>query len=150
MADKSKRLHTFFYGILVYCDKMSTNTQIIQTSGNVTFFNITASPRDDRDMNVDMIFEPPLVYPRSLDWTKHLQEVRNQGVQGTSLAHAGACILEWRERKLNKKTMQFSPQFLYNNRENQRHMFMCGRDLMYTLKNIGCCVFLNNSWSKKT
>lgn len=118
---------------------MSTNTQIIQTSSNVTFFNITASPRDDRDMNVDMIFEPPLIYPRSLDWTKHLQEVRNQGVQGTSLAHAGACILEWRERKLNKKNVQFSPQFLYNNRENQKNMFMCGRDLMYTLKNTGCC-----------
>ena len=108
MADKSKRLYTFFYGILVYCDKMSTNTQIIQTSSNVTFFNITASPRDDRDMNVDMIFEPPLVYPRSLDWTKHLQEVRNQGVQGTSLAHAGACILEWRETNLCKKRKYWS------------------------------------------
>jgi hypothetical protein len=125
----------FFYGTRVYEEiKMSQ-----QNSSNVTFFNITASPRDDRDMNVDMVFELPLKYPRSLDWTKHLQEIRNQGVQGTSLAQVGACMLEWKGRKLNKENVKMSPQFLYNNRENQKNVFMCGRDLMHMLKHTGCC-----------
>ena len=109
------------------------------SSSQVTFFNIVPSPRDDRDMNVDMIFELPLNYPRNLDWSSHLNDVRNQGVQGTSLTQAGVCMLEWRDRKLNKERKTYSPQFLYNNRENQKNTFMCGRELMNHLKTIGCC-----------
>lgn len=113
--------------------------QNLHQSNQVTFFNIIPSPRDDRDVNVDMIFDPPYKFPRTLDYTRYLQEVRNQGVQGTSLAQVGACMVEWRERKINKNGIQLSPQFLYNSREDKKLNLMCGRELMKLLVNKGCC-----------
>ena len=113
--------------------------QNLHQSNQVTFFNIIPSPRDDRDVNVDMIFDPPYKFPRTLDYTRYLQEVRNQGVQGTSLAQVGACMVEWRERKINKNGVQLSPQFLYNSREDKKLNLMCGRELMKLLVNKGCC-----------
>lgn len=118
---------------------MPQNTQPIQNSTDFTFFNITPSPRDDRDVTIEMIMEPPYKYPRTIDWTKYLKDVRNQGIQGTSLTQVGACIFEWKERKLNKNPIKFSPQFLYNCRKEKNNVLMCGRDLMKIMMKHGCC-----------
>jgi len=117
----------------------SHQSKILHNSCQVTFFNITPSPRDDRDLNIDMILDEYVKIPRVLDWSSHLLEVRNQGVQGTSLAQAGSCILEWINRKIYKTEMRMSPQFIYNNREDNNSTVMCGRDLMKLLKSYGCC-----------
>lgn len=115
------------------------NSKQIQNSTEFTFFNITPSPRDDRDVTIEMIIEPPYKYPRTCDWTKYLKDVRNQGIQGTSLTQVGACIFEWKERKINKNSIRFSPQYLYNCRKEKNEVLMCGRDLMKLMMKNGCC-----------
>ena len=112
---------------------------MLPNSTKVVFYNIVPSPRDDRDDNVDRFFELPLKYPKRLNWTSHLHEVRNQGIQGTSVTHAAVCMLEWRERKLFKNDVRFSPQFLYNSREDPNNVYMGARELMNILVKVGCC-----------
>ena len=119
---------------------MAHTSPFVQDSCQVTFFNVIPSPRDDRDVNIDMIFDPPYKYPRYLDWSPYLQDIRNQGVQGSSLAQVGACMLEWRERKFNKNFVQLSPQFIYNGRADGKTTLMCGRELMQILRNQGACL----------
>ena len=114
-------------------------TQMLPNSTKVVFFNIVPSPRDDRDDNVDRFFELPLRYPKRLNLTPYLGEVRNQGIQGTSVTHAAINMLEWRERKLNKNEIQFSPQFLYNLRDDRSKVYMGARELMKILVKFGCC-----------
>lgn len=106
---------------------------------NVSFFNIIQSPFDDRDMNADTLFEEEIRVPKTLNWSRYLQRVRNQCVQGTSLAHAGVCILECLNRKFGKKTITFSAQFIYNHRQDKENNLMCGRELMKILLKSGCC-----------
>uniref|UniRef100_A0A6C0CLL1 Peptidase C1A papain C-terminal domain-containing protein n=1 Tax=viral metagenome TaxID=1070528 RepID=A0A6C0CLL1_9ZZZZ len=122
---------------------------MIQNSTEATFFNITPSPRDDRDFNIDVIFEDSYRYPHLLDWSKYLKEVQNQGVQGSSLAHAATSILEWKERKLNKRELHFSAQFLYNNRNDNKDTLVCGRDMMKLLLSKGCCLQSKCPYGKK-
>lgn len=112
--------------------------QIVQNSSHVTFFNITPSPRDDRDINADTLFEDNISYPSRLNYSKQLQKIRNQGIQGTSLAQAGACMLEWINKKYYGKSDQLSPQFIYNSRTNSDSFVMCGRELMKLLIEVGC------------
>jgi len=104
------------------------------------FFNILPSPRDDRDMNADILFDDDFFKcPKTLDWTNHLQPVRNQGVQGTSLTQVGACILEWKMRKINKEAIKMSPQFIFNHRKDNTTVLMCGRELMKLITDVGTC-----------
>ena len=114
-------------------------TQMLPNSTKVVFYNIVPSPRDDRDDNVDRFFELPLQYPKRLNWTSYLGEVRNQGIQGTSVTHAAVNMLEWRERKLNKNDIKFSPQFLYNLRNDRTNVYMGARELMKILVKVGGC-----------
>lgn len=106
-----------------------------------TFFNVVPSPRDDRDMNADLLFDDDYLFkcPKKLDWTNHLQPVRNQGVQGTSLTQVGACMLEWKLRKMNKEVVKMSPQFIFNHRKDKKTQFMCGRELMQIMTELGTC-----------
>jgi hypothetical protein len=104
-----------------------------------TFFNVIPSPRDDRDVNADLLFDDVFKCPKTLDWTNHLQPVRNQGVQGTSLTQVGACMLEWKSRKLNKESIKLSPQFIFNQRKDKTDQMMCGRELMKLMTEVGTC-----------
>lgn len=106
-----------------------------------TFFNVVPSPRDDRDLNADLLFDDDYVFkcPKKLDWTNHLHPVRNQGVQGTSLTQVGACILEWKSRKMNKESIKMSPQFIFNHRKDKTTQLMCGREMMKILTELGTC-----------
>lgn len=104
-----------------------------------TFYNVIPSSRDERDHSADTLFDDSYTFPKKLDWTKHLQNTRNQGAQGTSLTQAGTCILEWKSRKLDKETIKLSPQYIYNNRQDLDTHLMCGRELMKLLTNSGTC-----------
>ena len=113
----------------------------ISQNKQAIFFNVVPSPRDDRDMNADLLFDDDYIFkcPKTLDWTNHLHPVRNQGVQGTSLAQVGACMLEWKSRKINKESIQMSPQFVFNHRKDKTTQLMCGRELMQILTELGAC-----------
>ena len=118
---------------------MANKSRILEQSEQSIFFNIVPSPRDERDWNAEPIYDDVKRIPNTLDWRGHLQRVRNQGRQGTSLAFVGTCILEWYSRKILKCELTASAQFLYNARPDQTQTLMTGRDLMETLKTHGCC-----------
>jgi hypothetical protein len=118
---------------------MATKSRVLEQSDQSIFFNVIPSPRDERDWAAEPLYDDVKRIPSSLDWRSHLQRVRNQGRQGTSLAFVGTCILEWYSRKILKQEIIASPQFLYNTRPDKMQTLMSGRDLMETLKNNGCC-----------
>ena len=110
-------------------------------SRNPVFFNIVPSPPDPRDWNTEPVFDEHVRKPRRyLDLRHELKPIRNQGKQGTSAAHVGVCMAEYqvRKNKLLKKQL-LSPQFLYDQREDQEKSTMCGREIMKILGNIGVC-----------
>lgn len=103
------------------------------------FFNVIPSNRDDSDINAEPLLHDVTYVPSTLDWRRYLQPVKNQSIHGTSLAHVGACMLEWKIRKRDKKLVKMSPQYIFNKRKDVDTNFMCGRELMQILKNDGCC-----------
>ena len=118
---------------------MIYKSQALEQSDKATFFNVIPSRKDERDWNAEPLYDDVKSVPNSLDWRKHLQRVRNQGIQGTSLAFVGACMVEWYTRKILKEPIEASPQYLYNSRNNQSSTLLCGRDMMKILKDHGCC-----------
>jgi hypothetical protein len=118
---------------------MTHKSRVLEQSEQSTFFNVIPSHRDERDWNAEPLYDDVTSIPKRLDWRTHLQKVRNQGLQGTSLACVGTSIVEWYSRKIQKEPILASPQFIYNNRPNKEHTLMCGRDLMEILKTHGCC-----------
>jgi len=120
---------------------MALNYNPLSQNKKAIFFNVVPSPRDDRDMNADLLFDDDYYFkcPKTLDWTNHLHPVRNQGVQGTSLTQVGACMLEWKSRKINKESIQMSPQFIFNHRKDKATQLMCGRELMKIITELGTC-----------
>ena len=128
---------------------MTYKSQALDQSDKATFFNVIPSPKDERDWNAEPLYDEIRSVPSSLDWRKHLQRVRNQGIQGTSLAFVGACMIEWYTRKIMKEPIEASPQYLYNNRPNQETTLLCGRTMMEILKNHGCCTEESYPYGKK-
>lgn len=118
---------------------MANKSRILEQSEQSIFFNVIPSPRDERDWCAEPLYDDVKRIPRSLDWRGHIQRVRNQGRQGTSLAFVGTCILEWYSKKIQKLEITASAQFLYNARPDKSQTLMSGRDLMETLKQSGCC-----------
>lgn len=97
------------------------------------------SPIDIRDYLLEAIV-PDRGVPEVLDLREGLLGVRDQGNQGSCSAMTASCIKDWQEKKdigLNEHT---SPQFVYNNRENQTSSGMYPRDTMKILQNIGICL----------
>tara|TARA_B110000971_G_C20038360_1_gene515890 strand:- start:3812 stop:4726 length:915 start_codon:yes stop_codon:yes gene_type:complete len=113
--------------------------------------NLTKSPEDIRDFvfkgNDEKI-------PESVDYRDQLQNIRNQGDQGTCYAQTAACVKEWQEKQDYGFNEYFSPQFFYNCRENKYDSFsnndegMTGRDVMRLLKNTGICSEKNYPYGK--
>ena len=118
---------------------MANKSRVLEQSDQSIFFNVIPSPRDERDWAAEPLYDDVKRIPTSLDWRSHIQRVRNQGRQGTSLAFVGTCILEWYSRKILKREIIASPQFLYNTRPDKMQTLMSGRDLMETMKTNGCC-----------
>jgi len=94
------------------------------------------SPEDSRDWNAATIYKKSNLGD-TLDLRELLPPVRNQGIQGTCAAQTAACMKEWQEKKDYNFKGYMSPQFIYNNRENQDSEGMFGRDVMRILSKIG-------------
>jgi len=87
----------------------------------------------------DSIYSRATVVPMTLDLRRGLRPVRDQGAQGTCAAQSAACMKEWQEKKDINFREYFSPQFIYNLRENSESEGMYGRDVMRILYHIGIC-----------
>ena len=118
---------------------MADKSRILEQSDQSIFFNVIPSISDERDWAAEPLYDDVKRIPSTLDWRGHIQRVRNQGRQGTSLAFAGTCILEWYSRKILKNEITASAQFLYCARPDKTRTLMSPRDLMETLKSSGCC-----------
>lgn len=108
--------------------------------------NLKPSKNDNRDFKCENImfrkgrfnFNLPEIY----DLSKYLLPIRDQGNQNSCVAMTAACIKEFQEYfdSLQKKKLYFSPQFIYNNRKNQKTEGMTIRDLLKILQKKGCCL----------
>lgn len=98
------------------------------------------STNDSRDWIAESIHPRNLDLPLTLDLRKDLQPIRDQGKQGSCVAFSASAMKEWQERKELGLERYMSPQFIYNNRENQDSEGMFGRDLMKILTEVGCCL----------
>lgn len=114
-----------------------------------TILNATISPPDTRDLIYDNIIKlesETETLPKTLDYRKQLQPVRDEGQQGTCYAQSAACMKEWQEMQDYGLNEYLSPQFLYNIRDNlyddisSNNEGMYGRNVMKLLKNIGICL----------
>ena len=101
--------------------------------------NIIPSPPDERDFNADQILAKTNL-PEVLDLRPQLQQIRNQGSQGSCAAQTAACMKEWQERTDISLNQHMSPQFIYNLRKNKDSEGMYGRDVMRILHKIGICL----------
>ena len=106
--------------------------------------NVKKSPRDRRDYYYASSSERPAI-PDKIDYRSDLQQIRDQGSQGSCYAQATACMKEWQEKKDNGFNEYMSPQFFYNNRPNKYDIDptnddgMFGRDVMKILTDVGIC-----------
>lgn len=112
----------------------------IRIDGKEYLLSGLLSPRDSRDFVAEAIFPKDFTPPPSLDYRRHLLPVRDQGTLGACAAISGACMKEYQEKKDIDLDEYLSPQFIYNNRENQTLEGMHCRDVMTILKNLGCCI----------
>lgn len=99
--------------------------------------SVLHSPEDPRDYTAESIFTTDIDLPEVFDPRKDLLPIRNQGSQGSCLAQAITSIKEIQERKNINFEDYFSPQFIYNNRENQSIDGMYPRDSMKILYHKG-------------
>ena len=99
--------------------------------------NIKKSPVDERDFVAETIHSDEGELPAEHDLRKDLKAVRDQGSQGTCAAQTSACMKEWQERHDVNFQEYMSPQFIYNNRQNQDSEGMYSRDVMKILHKIG-------------
>jgi len=103
------------------------------------------SPLDEKDWIAESIYlmrrkrDGEIDLPKELDLRKDLQPIRSQGGQGTCSAQTASCMKEWQEKKNINLNEYFSPQFIYNLRENYPNSGMYGRNTMQILQKIGCC-----------
>ena len=97
------------------------------------------SPIDERDWIAEQIHPNlnEIKLPIVLDYRFDQLPIRNQGEQGSCAAHAACVMKEWQELKNIDLNEYMSPQFIYNNRENQDSEGMYGRDLMKIMQKIG-------------
>jgi hypothetical protein len=83
--------------------------------------NLISSPADERDFkigNVKTTLTPPEDLPVSMDLSKFLMPIRNQGKASSCVAFATCSAREFHAVKLQKVGYYLSPQFIYDLRSN--------------------------------
>jgi len=101
--------------------------------------DVVQSPVDERDWKVETTLYVG-TFPEILDPRHDMLPVRDQGRQGSCAAMSGAAMKEVQERVDMGIKEYFSPQYIYNLRNNQDSSGMFMRDLMKILKNDGDCL----------
>ena len=104
------------------------------------------SLNDDRDFSANDFLKNQSL-PDELDLRPSLQPIRNQGTQGSCAAQSAACMKEFQEKNDNDLDEHFSPQFVYDNRINQKSPGMTCRDVMKILYHVGCPLELSYPYS---
>jgi hypothetical protein len=106
-----------------------------------TKLNALRSPPDTRDWVFEkyMAMFPKTAFPEALDWRPHMPPVRNQGAEGSCVAHAGAAIKEFHERMNYGFTGYMSPEFIFSCRSNRPGYGMYLRDCCNVLRKFGTC-----------
>ena len=99
---------------------------------------IKPSPFDDKDWVVSSIYSQ-IDLPEKIDYRANINTPRDQKEQGSCAAQSAACMKEWQEKRDVGYEGLMSPQFIYNNRENQDSEGMYCRDVMKILSNKGSC-----------
>lgn len=98
--------------------------------------DVIPSIEDARDIIIeDVLEEMPL--PVRLDYRPYMGPVKDQGQQGSCSAQTAAQIKEYHEFADLQERLIFSPQFIYNNRENQTSEGMTPKDTMKILQKHG-------------
>lgn len=121
---------------------MEDKYNVIEKGGQKFLLNIEKSPVDKRDFVAETIYPDNVDYPDELDLRPDLQDIRNQGSQGTCSAQVAACMKEYQEYKLQKLAGvegKMSPQFVYNLREEPDYQGMTPRETMKILQKTGVC-----------
>lgn len=118
------------------------NFQRIEQKTGSFLLNMVKSPIDKLDYRAETIYSDDVPIPKTLDLRMFLQPVTNQGSQGTCSAQVAACIQEYQARKelnLTGDDDKFSPQFVYNLREEPGMSGMTPRETMKILNKDGVC-----------
>lgn len=115
----------------------------IQKTGTF-LLNQRPSPIDQRDFVAEAIYSDDVAIPKTLDLRPFLQPVINQGSQGTCSAQVAACMQEYQSYiepgvNLRGDNDKFSPQFVYNLREEPGISGMSPRETMKIMNKIGIC-----------
>ena len=100
------------------------------------------SPIDDLDYIFETMVKSAGVdnkLPKKIDYRDVLKNAMNQGSQNTCAAFAAIACKEWQELAEIKTRINFSTQYIYNNRPNYPNEGMYGRDVMDILLKKGCC-----------
>lgn len=95
-------------------------------------------PVDERDYKMSS-FQENIKLPNKLDLRNGLGKVLNQGKRGTCAAHTAATMKQWEEYIDTGHITDWSPEFIYFQRENKPDAGMYARDVMKILKNRGIC-----------
>jgi len=114
--------------------------KVIITPWGEFVLNVEHSPEDKRDLLLEAIITEDIHLPEEIDYRPFLPSVRNQGPYGTCSAQTASCMKEFQERKDNNVQEHMSPQFIYNNRENQGSEGMYPRNTMEILLKKGSCL----------
>lgn len=99
-------------------------------------FNLEKSPVDPRDLMLEAIYPDSVVLPEVWDLRPQMQDIRDQGQQGTCSAQTAGAIKEWQEETDTQFNAYMSPQFVYNLRSDGGEG-MTPRDTMEILYKIG-------------
>jgi C1A family cysteine protease len=100
------------------------------------------SPEDKRDHIAETVMARQRslkALPEELDLRGDMQDVVNQGSQGTCSAQSASAIREYQEQKEMQLNQYLSPQFVYNLRSNYPGAGMFGRNTMEILLKNGIC-----------
>jgi intein/homing endonuclease len=100
-------------------------------------FSLKRSPVDQRDFLLSSVYPINVKLPEVYDLRSDLPPVRDQGNQGSCSAQTAAEMKEWQEKVDVGYTGYFSPQFIYNLRENYGEEGMTPRDTMKILNKVG-------------
>lgn len=95
------------------------------------------SPKDQLVMAAVHVPRSIAGNPQTLDLRSNMQPVRHQGNQGSCVAFAASCIIEYFAKKSRNVSLNFAPQFIYNCRANSTEG-MNPADCMKILHELGC------------
>lgn len=102
------------------------------------FLPIKPSPIDERDFILESVsLKMSTKLPDVFDMRTSIGPPRDQGADGACAAFTAACMKEYQEYQDVGFDEYMSPQFIYDNRENQTSSGMYSRDVMKILNKIG-------------